>query len=63
VLVYLIAILVLLIAALIAFGLGTLLHLHGVAFLVFASLVMLAGIGACIAMIPERASRASWIRC
>jgi hypothetical protein len=46
-----IAILVLLVAALIAFGLGTLLHLHGLAYILFTSLIMLAGIGAAIAIL------------
>ena len=50
-LVYVIAILVLLVAALIAFGLGTLLHLHGLAYILFTSLIMLAGIGAAIAIL------------
>lgn len=49
--VYLIAILVVLVAALIAFGLGPLLHLHGPALYLFASLILLAGIAAAIAIL------------
>lgn len=50
-LVFLIAILVLLVAAVIAFGLAALLHLHGLTYLLFVALILLAGIAAAIAMV------------
>jgi type VI secretion system protein ImpL len=48
---YILAVVVLLVAALLAFGLAALLHLQGAAYLVFVILVMLVGIAAAITII------------
>jgi type VI secretion system protein ImpL len=57
-LVYLIVALIVIVAALIAFGLAALLHLHGIAYFVFVVVVLLIGIGAAAAiLILHRRSR------
>jgi len=57
-LVYLIVALIVLVAALIAFGLAALLHLHGIAYLAFVVVVVLIGIGVAAAiLILHRRSR------
>ena len=57
-LVYLIVALIVILAALIAFGLAALLHLHGIAYIVFVAVVLLIGIGAAVAvLIIHRRSR------
>src|SRR5215472_15421072 len=48
---YILAVVVLLVAALLAFGLAALLHLHGAAYLVFVILILLVGIAAAITII------------
>jgi uncharacterized membrane protein len=48
---YILAVVVLLVAALLAFGLAALLHLQGAAYLVFVILVLLIGIAAAITIV------------
>ena len=50
-LVYLLVVVVLLVAALLAFGLASLLHLHGTAAIIFIAVILLAGIAAAVVIL------------
>ena len=49
--IYFLAVLVILIAALLAFGIAALLHLQGVAFAIFVAVLLILGIGAAVAIL------------
>jgi type VI secretion system protein ImpL len=48
---YLLAVVILVVAAVLAFGLAALLHLHGLAYIIFVTLILLIGIAACVTII------------
>ena len=48
---YLLAVLILVIAAALAFGIAALLHLHGLAYVIFVTVILLIGIAACVTIL------------